>query len=162
MDHLPLIIHSLLTPSLPKLSFNMIPRVTGSEWTLLYSTFKHGISLQTLYRRVESCHNSPCLLVIRDEYNKVCSIIHLYSVHVYTCVCTWVSGLHEYKLLPWLQVFGAMLSCTMAVCSQFVGTGESYLYSVEESGELKVYSWTGINNHIFKGDVDCISVGGGE
>lgn len=55
-----------------------------------------------------------------------------------------------------------MLSCTIAVSNQFSGTGESYLFSVEDNGELKVYLWTGINNHIFKGDVDSFSVGGGE
>eukprot|EP00731_Ephydatia_muelleri_P011025 Em0005g1611a len=60
------------------------------------------------------------------------------------------------------KVFGAMLSCTIAVSNQFCGTGESYLFSVEDNGEVKVYLWTGINNHIFKGDVDSFSVGGGE
>lgn len=55
-----------------------------------------------------------------------------------------------------------MLSCTIAVSNQFSGTGESYLFSVEEGDELKMYPWTGHNNHIFKGDVDSFSVGGGE
>ena len=59
-------------------------------------------------------------------------------------------------------MFGAMLSCTIAVSNQFSGTGESYLFSVEEGDELKTYPWTGHNNHIFKGDVDSFSVGGGE
>ena len=71
-------IYTVVPP--PQLSFNMIARVTGAEWLLLYSTFKHGISLQTLYRKVEPYPNSPLLLVIRDEHDKV-------SLCVYCVVC---------------------------------------------------------------------------
>ncbi|MCO5556553.1 hypothetical protein L7F22_010103, partial [Adiantum nelumboides] len=39
--------------------------VRGREWVLLYSTWKHGISLRTLYRR--STHLSgSCLLAVED------------------------------------------------------------------------------------------------
>lgn len=44
--------------------------VRGREWVLLYSTWKHGISLRTLYR--QSAHLSgPCLLVVEDSKGAV-------------------------------------------------------------------------------------------
>ena len=39
------------------------PRHRFAHWTLQYSSAKHGISLQTLYRRAQA---GPCLLLIRD------------------------------------------------------------------------------------------------
>ena len=42
----------------------MPPLERMKDWALSYSTHKHGISLQTLYRRV--VHGAPSVLVIRD------------------------------------------------------------------------------------------------
>ena len=39
------------------------PRHRFAQWSLQYSSAKHGISLQTLYRRAQP---GPCLLLIRD------------------------------------------------------------------------------------------------
>ena len=39
-------------------------RFMHAKWTLIYSTTRHGISLQTLYRRAAGC--SPSLLIISD------------------------------------------------------------------------------------------------
>lgn len=44
------------------------PRFRMSSWSLLYSTERHGISLQTLYRRSKA---APTLLVIRDSAGHV-------------------------------------------------------------------------------------------
>lgn len=42
----------------------------GRKWVLLYSTWKHGISLQTLYRR-STLNPGPCLLVVGDRRGAV-------------------------------------------------------------------------------------------
>lgn len=42
----------------------------GRKWVLLYSTWKHGISLHTLYRRSTYC-TGPCLLVVGDRQGAV-------------------------------------------------------------------------------------------
>lgn len=44
--------------------------VRGREWELLYSTWKHGISLLTLYRR-STYLSGPCLLVVEDSRGTV-------------------------------------------------------------------------------------------
>lgn len=42
----------------------------GRKWVLLYSTWKHGISLHTLYRR-STLSPGPCLLVVGDRRGAV-------------------------------------------------------------------------------------------
>ena len=39
---------------------------------LVYSTFSHGISLRTMYRNMLAFGDTPVLLVVRDDSNKVC------------------------------------------------------------------------------------------
>ncbi|KAH7445601.1 hypothetical protein KP509_01G017400 [Ceratopteris richardii] len=58
---------TILSESLRSLLFTHLPTLAkGREWVLLYSTWKHGISLRTLYRR--SSHLSgPCLLAVEDK-----------------------------------------------------------------------------------------------
>eukprot|EP00250_Pteridium_aquilinum_P010821 c19651_g1_i2 orf=481-1452(-) len=58
---------TILSESLRSLLYTHLPTlVRGREWVLLYSTWKHGISLRTLYRR--SAHFSgSCLLVVEDS-----------------------------------------------------------------------------------------------
>ncbi|CAI7869379.1 unnamed protein product [Closterium sp. NIES-54] len=54
---------SVICQSLPAIA-------SGREWVLLYSTFKHGISLSTLYRR-SSMMPGPCLLVVTEDNGTV-------------------------------------------------------------------------------------------
>ncbi|XP_040382307.1 oxidation resistance protein 1 isoform X2 [Oryza brachyantha] len=42
----------------------------GCHWVLLYSTWKHGISLRTLFRRSENLQG-PCLLIVGDMQGAV-------------------------------------------------------------------------------------------
>ena len=52
---------------LPQLNERMILRGVGLPWDLGYSTFRDGISLHTLYRRLAEYEDCPNVLVMRDE-----------------------------------------------------------------------------------------------
>ena len=56
--------------------FHLPSRAVSRDWYLIYSTFKHGISLKTLYRNMMMFENedSPILLVVRDEQKKVLKV----------------------------------------------------------------------------------------
>ena len=56
-----------------QLSPNLISAAIGHDWVLVYSTFKHGISLRTLYRNMLSCElpETAVVLLVRDDQNKV-------------------------------------------------------------------------------------------
>jgi hypothetical protein len=56
--------------------FHLPYKAVSRDWHLIYSTFKHGISLRTLYRNMMVFENeeSPILLIIRDEQKKVLKI----------------------------------------------------------------------------------------
>ena len=56
--------------------FHLPSQAVSRDWHLIYSTFKHGISLKTLYRNMMMFENedSPILLVVRDEHKKVVNV----------------------------------------------------------------------------------------
>ncbi len=72
------------THTSPQLVINLPSGAVGRDWYLIYSTFKHGISLRTLYRKMMMYEKLPVLLVIRDEKKKVCVCV---CVRVCVCVC---------------------------------------------------------------------------
>lgn len=62
---------SIMSESLQSLLFLHLPTlVRGREWVLLYSTWKHGISLRTLYRQ-SSQLPGPSLLAVEDSKGAV-------------------------------------------------------------------------------------------
>jgi len=52
------------------------------KWILRYSTTQHGISLNTLYQKVEKA--GPLLLAIRDTENNVCTFVLINMIIKYT------------------------------------------------------------------------------
>lgn len=59
-----------------QLSKNLISMAVGHDWILLYSTFKHGMSLQTLYRNMVEYGDNPVLLFVKDTTLQVCTCIY--------------------------------------------------------------------------------------
>ena len=55
----------------PQLAEHMILRGVGLPWELGYSTFRDGISLHTLYRRLGDYEDCPNVLVVKDEAGTV-------------------------------------------------------------------------------------------
>lgn len=56
----------ILTPDHVRALASVVPPLERMrDWALAYSTAKHGISLQTLYRK-SSTYNGPSLLIIKD------------------------------------------------------------------------------------------------
>jgi len=58
------------------------------------------------------------------------------------------------------NVFGALLSCTIKMSSQFYGTGESFLFTCRP--EFAMFPWSGDNNHFTRGKADSLVIGAGE
>ena len=54
-----------------QLSNNLIAMAIGLSWTLGYSTFRDGFSLQTLYRKLQEFEECPCILVLKDQLDYV-------------------------------------------------------------------------------------------
>nr|XP_055067060.1 oxidation resistance protein 1a isoform X2 [Misgurnus anguillicaudatus] len=53
-----------------KLAKHLPPRTIGYPWTLAFGTSKHGMSIKTLYRAMQSLE-SPVLLVIKDSDGQI-------------------------------------------------------------------------------------------
>ena len=104
-----------------------------------------------------------CKLGDKCSFNcrmSVCMYIIAYHTHTHTHTrCAYV---HFCNILFSLQKFGVMLSSTMRISTHFLGTGESYLFSVEDFGKLEIYHWSGINDYVFQGNSDSIVFGSDE
>ena len=57
-------------------------------------------------------------------------------------------------------VLGAFLSHPPALCENFTGTGESWLFTYKD-GRLRVFPWSGENNFILQGNNQSLVVGAG-
>jgi hypothetical protein len=62
----------LTNTHLRKLLIHLPSQAIGHDMQLVYSTFSHGISLRTMYRNMLAFGDTPVLLVVRDDSNKVC------------------------------------------------------------------------------------------
>ena len=55
-----------------------------------------------------------------------------------------------------------MVPSHLRVSERFYGTGESFLFSFDESNEMQIFHWTGANDYVVKGSIDSIAFGSGE
>ena len=54
-----------------KLMIHLLGNAVGHDWYPVYSTFKHGFSLSTMYRNMLEFEGSPVLLVVQDSFGKL-------------------------------------------------------------------------------------------
>ncbi|KNE67826.1 hypothetical protein AMAG_12543 [Allomyces macrogynus ATCC 38327] len=128
----------LLTPDMAHVLRPHLPPLQrlAEAWHLVYSTDQHGISLHTLYNRIEACVSKNhvlsrgFVLVILDSNDKL---------------------------------FGAYLSDPLMVHPTFYGTGESFVFEFDHaSKELQTYHWTGLNDFFLLGEPSYFAVGAGD
>ena len=55
-----------------------------------------------------------------------------------------------------------MVSSPLRISERFYGTGESFLFSFDDDGEISTFFWTGCNDYIVKGSPDNVAIGSGE
>lgn len=79
---------NLLTEQhIKKLNCQLPARAVGYPWRLSYSTFEHGMSLKTLYRKMESYagYDRPVVVVVQDHQS-----------HIFGCYCSCHPHLSEH------------------------------------------------------------------
>ncbi|KAF9258224.1 TLD-domain-containing protein [Marasmius fiardii PR-910] len=123
---------------LPALS--RLPR----NWNLLYSLDQHGISLNTLYSKVET---APQLKASGNGLG----------------LATRVGALMVIKDADG-TVFGVYIGDGIRRGNgRYSGSGESFLWRVASEGKgLEVFKWTGKNNYVALCEAESLSFGGGD
>ncbi|KNE70363.1 hypothetical protein AMAG_14503 [Allomyces macrogynus ATCC 38327] len=125
-----------LHPPPPPSSSVTGPDDTAASAAAAPAAAAHGISLHTLYNRIDACVSKNhvlsrgFVLVILDSNDKL---------------------------------FGAYLSDPLMVHPTFYGTGESFVFEFDHtSKELKAYHWTGLNDFFLLGEPSYFAVGAGD
>ena len=58
------------------------------------------------------------------------------------------------------DIFGAFLTCAPCLTEEFVGTGESWLFLLDQKEKrILKYEWSGENEYFFQGKPNCLVVG---
>ncbi|KAJ6323888.1 hypothetical protein OIU76_011230 [Salix suchowensis] len=129
-------LYEFLLSSLPNI-------VKGCQWTLLYSTLKHGISLHTLIRK-SAAVSGPCLLITGDRQGAV------------------FGGLLECPLKPTAKRKYQVTFVFTVLKIQFTcqGTNQSFVFTTIY-GEPRIFRPTGANRYYFLCLNDILALGGG-
>lgn len=64
-----------------QLQYKMPDRYGMEKWEMVYSTTRHGISINTFYTKVAK--RAPTLIVVEDVNHHVCRIIHKVIMRLY-------------------------------------------------------------------------------
>ena len=62
------------------------------------------------------------------------------------------------------RIFGSFLTCYPGKTDTFVGTGKSWLYAFggRKGTKLRIYKWSGLNEHFYRGTSENIIIGAEE
>ncbi|GMH33469.1 hypothetical protein BSKO_01303 [Bryopsis sp. KO-2023] len=126
-DHL-----KCLTGAIPK-------RHRQAGWTLLYSTSKHGISLQTMYRRAANV--APSILIVRDTsgytFGAYCSEAWRMAPRFYGTGETFVFQLEPHRIYyPWKKESKVRNDFFMYGSMESIGVGGTGHFAIWLDGEL--------------------------
>jgi hypothetical protein len=115
-----------------------------SDWNLVYSTRRDGISLNAFYRLTEGL--SPTLMFVMDNEEHVRLPLFVLSP--------------TQSPLIGAQIFGALAPDAWRRRSdKYYGTGDCFLFTF--SPTFKVFQWTGANDCLQLSDEKFIGLGGG-
>ena len=131
---------------LQQLFANMPPKVQNQPWTLTYSTHINGFSLRNLYRSMGSGDDSFDHPGSKQE-----------EAETKGPSCLIIQSTEG-------RIFGGFLSCYPALTESFVGTGKSWLFAFggRLGQKLRIYKWSGVNEHFFRGTSDSLIIGADE
>ncbi|KAG6773543.1 hypothetical protein POTOM_020828 [Populus tomentosa] len=159
---------STLYVSLPAL-------VQGRKWLLLYSTWRHGISLSTLYRR-SMLWPGPCLLVM-PIYSGPRAIlsIHPGDYELCTKVTCHACGLLIWSFSTYLTmlifsqavgdrkgaVFGGLVEAPLRPTNKkYQGSNSTFVFT-NTPGHPVIFRPTGANRYFTLCSTDFLAIGGG-
>eukprot|EP00210_Caulerpa_lentillifera_P000566 g547.t1 len=122
------------------------PRHRHAMWNLLYSTERHGMSLQTLLRKAQG--SSPTVLVIKDSSHFVfgcyCSEAWKISQRFYGTGETFVFQMEPYRVYyPWKQESKIANNFFMFATNDHLGVGGTGHFAIWLDAEL-LYGRSGI------------------
>lgn len=152
----------------------------GKAWKLLYSSDQHGISIGTLYHKVEtgldlrkqgarpSSGAAASLGGVQDAEGWLRGASETTRAAL-TGVQRVGGGvnLSEAGLILAIKdddenVFGAFVNERIRPQTGYYGNGECFLWKQTDSGKLKAFNWTGRNDYMVLTEAHYLSFGGGE
>ena len=140
---------------------NLSPKIQNQPWTLAYSTQVNGFSLRNLYRE---CRGTSAGLddsaVLRGGSVASGGLGRSLSKEAESEAgpCLIVIQSTESR------IFGSFLTCYPTMTDNFVGTGKSWLFAFggRKGQKLRIYKWSGVNEHFYRGTTDNIIIGADE
>lgn len=132
-------------------------RLRLSDWHLIYSTYNHGITLSTLYSKVQQEEDpGESILVIRDNSGNVC---YNFCAGPQKGRKGRAHELGRWRLSGWRpQIFGCFATHPWRQEPFYYGAGEMFLFRLHPT--WKVYHWSGKNSYFQLGHHNCLAVGG--
>ena len=132
-------------------------RLRLSDWHLIYSTYNHGITLSTLYSKVQQEEDpGESILVIRDNSGNVCSTLWCNRRFGKEGEGSWFGPGRLGRRRR--QIFGCFATHPWRQEPFYYGAGEMFLFRLHPT--WKVYHWSGKNSYFQLGHHNCLAVGG--
>ncbi|PWN32283.1 TLD-domain-containing protein, partial [Meira miltonrushii] len=149
----------------------------GKSWKLLYSSDQHGISLSTLYHKVETgldlrnlrnpnTRRTSAGVADAEGWLRGASDATRAAV---TGVQRVGGGLNmsDAGLILAIKdeedhVFGFFANERLRAQTSYYGNGECFLWKQTDQGQLKTFKWTGRNDYMILTEAHYLSFGGGE
>ncbi|UZJ57139.1 hypothetical protein CBS101457_006459 [Exobasidium rhododendri] len=146
----------------------------GKTWKLLYSSDQHGISLGTLYWKVQSGLDSSNTGGRKSDNGVADAEGWLRGASQQTKEAVTgirrVGGginLTDAGLVLAIKdsndnIFGAFVNERIRAQSSYYGSGECFLWKAVGDSEVKTYKWTGCNDYMVLTEAHYLSFGGGD
>ena len=135
-------------------------RLRLSDWAPIYSTYTHGITLSTLYSKVQQLEESgETVLVVRD--NK--GYVRAAGARARDPPPGTKSNGHACaharpRAAGGWQIFGCFATQPWHQDPFYYGSGEMFMFQLHPV--RKLYHWTGQNHFFQLGHHNCLAVGG--